>query len=87
MADQSWEVNCAPLSEEMSAGRPKREIQLAMRARVQDTEEVSLSGIASGHLVKRSTMVSRCVLPCDEGNGPTMSMFEWWKRRGGTWRV
>ena len=36
--------------------------------------EVSEIGIASGHLVKRSMMVSRWVQPLDEGKGPTKSV-------------
>ena len=38
--------------------------------------DVSVSGIATGHLVNRSMM---CVCPLDAGSGPTRSMWMCWK--------
>ena len=39
--------------------------------------EVSDSGMTSGQRVKRSTHVSKCVLPFAGGRGPTMSICTW----------
>ena len=46
---------------------PKRAMQLNINARAQNAAEVSIMGIASGHLVDLSTIVNRCVYPCDGG--------------------
>ena len=56
---QRAEVNCGPLSEVMILGTPKRETQLYMSAVQSAGAVVSVSGIASGHLVYRSRMVKR----------------------------
>ena len=52
----------------ISAATPNRVIQLAISARA-----VTLSGIASGHRVNRSTIVRRYVKPCEGGRGATRS--------------
>ena len=37
--------------------------------------EVSAMGITSGHLKNLSTMMNKCVYPCEEGSGPTTSTW------------
>jgi hypothetical protein len=54
-------VNCAPLSEVITAGRPWRAIQPANRANAQSAAVVQERGTASDHRVVRSTMVKRWV--------------------------
>ena len=44
----SLDVNCAPRSEEISQGRPNRDIQWLSKARAQVLADVSDKGIASG---------------------------------------
>ena len=53
---QICDVNCNPLSDDMSIGTPKLEIQCVTNALAQVGVVVFERGIASGHLVKRSTM-------------------------------
>jgi len=48
---------------------------------------VSITGIASGHLVKRSTQMGKYVNPCDGGSGLTMSMWTWLKHAPHTVRM
>ena len=48
--------------------------------------EISLSGMASGNLVKRSTIVNRYVKPCDAGKGPIMSTCKMSNRLSGIGR-
>ena len=49
--------------------------------------ETSGRGNASGHLVYLSTQVSRYVVFCEGGSGPTMSMCTCLKRASGVWKV
>ena len=56
---QTADANCRPRSEVMRAGTPKREIQPEKRALAQSAAEIEETGIASNHLVERSTMVKR----------------------------
>ena len=72
--DQSWEVNWAPLSLVIWSGTPKRDTQLYNNAAHRDGVEVSERGMASGHLLNRSTIVNRWVQPREKGNGPTRSI-------------
>ena len=69
----SSETNCLPRSLVKVDGTPCRETQWYKNARAHVNAEMSLSGMASGHSVKRSTIVNRWVNPCDVGNGPTKS--------------
>ncbi len=69
------EVNCTPLSEVTTAGTPNLLTQPLRKASTQLGVVVLANGIASGHLVLRSTMVKRCVWPwLEAGRGPTMLM-------------
>ena len=58
MASHNDDVKLVPLSEVIVSGRPNVEIQL-MSAVVQVSAEMSLMGIASGHLVALSIIVNR----------------------------
>ena len=62
MVDHNFEVNWEPLSEVKSNGMPKWAIQWKTNALAHVSVSVPFSGIASGHLVNRSTMVRRCVM-------------------------
>lgn len=53
------EVNCAPRSEVICSGGPKRDTQWYCRAEHNVAVLVSATGIASGHLVYLSTIVNR----------------------------
>ena len=53
------EVNTEPLSEVIFSGRPNLDIQAAMRADAQESEEASIMGTASGQRVERSMMVNK----------------------------
>jgi len=57
MASQREEVNCAPLSDVMMSGTPKRAIQWANSAWAQARAVVADIGAASTHLVDRSIIV------------------------------
>ena len=81
---QISEVNCAPLSDVIIAGTPKRGIQLKNSASVQSLVLVAERGIASNHLVDLSMIVNRCVKPLDDGRGPTISTCICEKRLEGT---
>ena len=59
MLDHRADVNWAPLSEVIILGTPKREIQLYIKAETSVGVEMSGTGMASGHRVKRSTIVKR----------------------------
>ena len=61
MVVHKLDMNCESLSEVMSNGIPKRELQWNINARAHISVSVTFSGIASGHLVNRSTIVSRWV--------------------------
>ena len=58
-------------------GTPKREIQWMMRGLAQLEVAVEAMGMASGHLVVRSTMVNRYSAPAEGGKGPTRSTWRW----------
>ena len=73
MADHSSEVNCEPLSEVIEQGTPNLATQLWINARATVFVSMFLIGMASGHRVKRSTMVRRYVYSWDSGRGPTKS--------------
>ena len=77
-------MNWEPLSEDMSKGVPKCEIQCLMRARAHSVVEVLLNGMTSGQRVVRSMIVRMCENPSDGGNGPTMSMCIWLNLFDGT---
>lgn len=61
MVDHNLDVNWEPLSVVRSKGIPKRAIQWKTKALAHVSVSVLFSGIASGHLVKRSTIVRRWV--------------------------
>ncbi len=71
--DHNFEVNWGPLSEVTCNCKPKRATQLYKSALAQVSASVVFSGIASGHLVNRSTIIKRYVNPCDGGSGPAKS--------------
>ena len=75
IVDHIVDVNCGPLSDVMSSGTPKRAIHELTNALAHSDVVVLRKGIASGHLVVLSTMVSRWVNPDDGGRGPTMSIW------------
>ena len=77
-------MNWGPRSEVKWAGTPKREIQWVMRASAQSEAEVEAMGMASGHLVERSTMVKRYSAPAEGGKGPTRSTWRWLNLLAGT---
>ena len=81
------EVNCGPRSVVMVAGTPKFEIHPSIKVFATFSEDVSLIGIASGHLVNLSTHVKRCVWPFDGGDGPTISTCMCLNRASGTANV
>ena len=71
---QMAEENCAPQSDVIVSGTPKRAIQPATIASAHDLAEVDDTRMTSTHLVERSIIVNRCVRPSLEvGKGPTRS--------------
>ena len=84
---QISDVNWAPLSDVRCNGTPNLAIQFNNKALAHVSVKVSVMGIASGHLVKRSTIVKRYRNPCDSGSGPTMSTFMCSKRDRGTSKI
>ena len=58
-AFHNWDSNCRPRSVTIVEGMPKREIQPPRKARATASAVIQVRGMASGHLVKRSTQVSR----------------------------
>src|SRR5450830_995051 len=78
-AFHSPEVNWTPLSVVTVAGQPYRASQCSVKA-----SSTFSSCAASTHLVVLSIMVRICILPLDEGNGPTISKWICEKRRDGT---
>ena len=58
-AAQTAKVNCAPLSEVITAGTPNLATQWWSKARAQAMAVVEVKGMASGHLVDLSTTVNR----------------------------
>jgi hypothetical protein len=79
--DQTEEVNCAPLSEVICCGVPKRATHPSTRAAAQLSAVVERRGMASAQRVEGSTTVRRCQRPPEDwGRGPTRSMWRWLKR-------
>lgn len=76
--------NCDPWSVVMNLGQPNRDIQLLKKVFAIVAADVSLIGMASGHLENLSIIVRQYLLPSDSGSGPTMSMCTWSKRRSGS---
>ena len=66
--------NCHPLSVVIIDGAQNTATHLETKALAMVSADMSGVGIASGHLVKQSTHVSRYVLPPDGGKGSTKSM-------------
>ena len=62
------ELNWDPRSEVMVAGMPKFWIHPNVRPSMTLCAEMSTKGTATGHLVNRSTMVSRYLKPFERGN-------------------
>jgi hypothetical protein len=60
-------------------GQPKRDIQ-PDKARATVSAVISGMGMASGHLVKRSTAVRHYVKPDEGGRGPMRAMWACRKR-------
>jgi len=56
---QTEEVNWVPRSDVRVAGTPKREIQVEINARTQDSAVIDCSGATSGHRVVLSIIVNR----------------------------
>ena len=48
---QIEDVNLATWSEVKRAGTPKHEIQVVIKTRAQDSAEIEVNGVASGHQV------------------------------------
>ena len=71
---QTEEVNCAPLSEVMTAGTPNLKIQLDKKMRAQNSAEIELNGATSCHQVVRSIIVRGLLKPLLDGREPTMSI-------------
>ena len=61
------ELNCDPRSEVMVAGTPKVCIHPKVSPSTTLCAEMSTSGTATGHLVKRSTIVRRYLNPFERG--------------------
>src|SRR5450830_1436553 len=78
------EVNWTPLSVVTVAGQPYRASQCSVKASSTSRVDTFSSCAASTHLVVLSIMVRMCVLPLEEGNGPTMSKWTCEKRCDGT---
>ena len=54
---QMEDVNWAPRSAVKRAETPKHEIQVEIKARAQDSAEIEVNGVASGHGVVQSIIV------------------------------
>lgn len=74
-ADQSSNTNWGPLSEVISDGVLKQATQEERDTCATLNLVVGDIGTASGYLMVRSTIVIRCVKPCEEG--PTRSTCTW----------
>jgi hypothetical protein len=55
--DQTWEVNCVPLSDVITAGTPNLATQVVMRVFAQVAAAIFRTDVASSHLVDLSIMV------------------------------
>ena len=82
-----FEVNCGPLSDVISSGTPKRDIQPKMRALAQSSVVVELRGIASGQREVLSIIVKKYVNPAEGCSGPTKLIRMSLNRFDGTWIV
>ena len=80
---QTDDVNCEPLSVVISSGMPKEAIMPWVKASMTEEVVMSTMGIAIGHLVNRSTAVSKYRKPFERGN-VSISTFQCWNRLGGT---
>ena len=69
-----FEVNCGLLSDVISSGTLKRDIQQKMRAVSQSSVVVELRGIASGQHEVLSIIVNKYVNPAESCSGPTKSI-------------
>ena len=56
---QTEEVNCVPLSEVRTVGRPNLKTQVDKKALEQDSAEIELNKATSSHRVVRSIIVRR----------------------------
>lgn len=74
MASNIADSNCAPLSVVISLGTPNHVIHVLKNAFVTVSAEMSVIGVAFGHLVVLSIIVKQYLSPLEFGNGPTMSM-------------
>ena len=72
---QRLEVNCFPLSVVTVSGAPKLATQVERKALTQSVAVIPDMGVATGHLVKRSTAVRTYFMPFEAGSGPTMSTW------------
>ena len=70
---QISEVTCAPLSDVIIVGTPKR-AKLKNSALEQSLLLVAERGIAPNHLIDLSMIVNICVKPLENGSGPTISL-------------
>lgn len=68
----------------MISGAPNLAIQVVKKHVAIVSADVSVIGVASGHLVYLSIIVRQYLLPFTTGNGPTMSRCMCWKRSSGT---
>ena len=75
-------LNCHTLVT-IQEGTPYGVIQPSKNALATDSALMLVSGMASGHLVKRSTHVRRYITPCDGRRGPTRSTWMISKRASG----
>ena len=64
-ADHSAEVKTDPRSDVIISGKPNLEIQVFIRAETHESVVESVKGTASGHLVDRSIIVNKYLLPSD----------------------
>ena len=69
-----FEVNCGPLSDVISSGTPKRDIQPKIRALAHYIVVVELRGIVSGQIEVLSIIVNKYVNPPEGCSGPTKSI-------------
>ena len=72
---QAPATNCDPRSVTTRSGIPYLGSHCRMNTFAQEVDIMSGSGKASGHLLKRSTIVSRYLHPSDSGSGPTRSTW------------
>ena len=82
-----WQTQWDHWTRGVTIGTPKWEIQCVTNALAQVGTIVSKKGMASGHLIKRFTIVMRWVHLLEGGRSPTRSTLIWLKRRRGTWNV